>query len=315
MAHEERIRREDDPARDLDCERCEPLLSSYLLEELPPPEREQVGSHLGECGKCRDGMDLLKATAEALAKSPPPGDVPAGVEREPLLRKARSHQRAPTPLWWAAAAAAALVVAGTSIAIYQAGRPDRESGDLDVLARRDSEGIPANDLRSRSRFGLEQVGIEGPAQSVPPKTVPAQVVPAQAVQAQGVPAQKLPALHPAPAPEKPGEAAAGGRKAGPQTGVEEKDVVDAFAGWPLLAKTNEDGTAPTPETRALKLAPARPGASPRSPFGTTGGADAARDLVFERAPTVQGAADPAQGASLATGPTPGKLPAVRRERE
>src|SRR5262245_53895382 len=163
---ERTLQREDDRSRELDCERCEPLLSSYLLQELPPPERDQIGSHLGGCGRCRDELDLLRATAEALAKSPPPGDLPAGVEREPILRKARTFQRRPTPLWWAAAAAAALVVAGTSFAIYRAGRWETESGEGEVLARRDAAGAPNVPVfRGRARAELERSWERAPAQT------------------------------------------------------------------------------------------------------------------------------------------------------
>src|SRR5262245_49239599 len=109
--------RQDRP--EMDCGHVEPLLSSYLLGELGPPDRGQVDSHLGGCAKCREELDLLRATAEVLAKSPPPGDVPAGVEREPLLRRARVLYQRPTRLWWAVTAAAALVVVGTSLVIYR----------------------------------------------------------------------------------------------------------------------------------------------------------------------------------------------------
>ena len=217
---ETRLRGEDQRSHEIDCERCEPLLSSYLLEELPAVEREQVGSHLGGCGKCRDELDLLRATAEALAKSPPPGDLSGGVEREPILRKARTFQRRPTPLWWASAAAAALVVAGTSLAIYRAGRWQMESGEGEVV-RRDAVGAPeAPVVRDRARAELERTLESAPVQT---------------------------ASGPAPAqPARPGTTGEGAEKAG----VALTEAADASS-WPILAKTNEDGAASVSESRAL----------------------------------------------------------------
>jgi Ca-activated chloride channel family protein len=117
------------------CERAEPLLSAYLLEEISGGEREAVADHLAACEHCRDELDMLRGAASVLRSIPP---LEAGLEpegRERILAEARESAAASRGgsrrLFYLAAAglaAAAVLAVALFPGLIPVGAPRKEAG-------------------------------------------------------------------------------------------------------------------------------------------------------------------------------------------
>ena len=96
------------------------LLSAYCDGEVPSPWREKIGSHLEECGACRDIAARCRRLSETLrsAESCAPDAAAFARVRERVLASPDRHaslwnRRISLPL----AAAAALVFFGSGVAV------------------------------------------------------------------------------------------------------------------------------------------------------------------------------------------------------
>ncbi len=49
---------------DLSCQELVELVTDYLEDALPPPERERFERHLAECGNCEIYLDQMRRTIE-----------------------------------------------------------------------------------------------------------------------------------------------------------------------------------------------------------------------------------------------------------
>jgi anti-sigma factor RsiW len=93
-------------------------LNAYLDGELSARDRERVEQHLGECGRCREALERLRAVADALTQLPTPPAVPVGFANRVLARVPLRAEPQPVvvqlwrsfPLARRIAAAAALVL-------------------------------------------------------------------------------------------------------------------------------------------------------------------------------------------------------------
>jgi len=76
------------------CERIEELLSAYLEGELAEAMRVEVAAHLAICAGCAGLVDLMKATAAAMAGFPevtPSDELMAGLYGIPERKAARKR--------------------------------------------------------------------------------------------------------------------------------------------------------------------------------------------------------------------------------
>ena len=93
------------------CKKIQPLLASFVDEELSPGEREQVRGHLAGCAVCESIAHDFASTARLVATLPPPPALSAGFEAA-LARRIADGSLAPKPLspmaklrqWWEDAA-------------------------------------------------------------------------------------------------------------------------------------------------------------------------------------------------------------------
>jgi len=133
-------------------------LSAYLDGELPAAEREQVESHLRECGPCARWLEELQAVddfAQELPVAAPEGYFEAFPARVRERLAARRRRRVPAWTW--AAAAAVLLAVVTPLTLIR-----REAAPA---ARRDA---------AAARVEAPPAGVEASAAPLPSATVSAQ---------------------------------------------------------------------------------------------------------------------------------------------
>jgi anti-sigma factor RsiW len=70
----------------MSCRNVVSRLNAYLDGELSGRDRERVEQHLGECGRCREALERLRAVADALAQLPTPPAVREGFANRVLAR-------------------------------------------------------------------------------------------------------------------------------------------------------------------------------------------------------------------------------------
>jgi Ca-activated chloride channel family protein len=150
----------------LECERLEPLLTSYLLEELTADEGQAVSIHLEGCAACREELSLLRATSAALsaagdanARGGASGDervLEAGSRRTVLESARRGREKRIAPLVKVLTSLAALFLLGTVLGtgLYLAHHRWLERQELaarQLLAARQPPGTPLAALSAAPR--------------------------------------------------------------------------------------------------------------------------------------------------------------------
>ncbi|HTC80448.1 MAG TPA: zf-HC2 domain-containing protein, partial [Acidimicrobiia bacterium] len=96
----------------MDCSEAATMLDELALDVLPGDRRTALLNHLEECPGCRQLLDELSETADALLLAGPVAAPPPGFEDRVLERIQAPRARAQTRLrLFAAAAAAALLLA------------------------------------------------------------------------------------------------------------------------------------------------------------------------------------------------------------
>ncbi len=71
----------------LTCPELAELVTDYLEESLPAPQRKRFETHLRDCESCEDDLDQMRATLKALGSFPEESLTPAVKHR--LLRAFR----------------------------------------------------------------------------------------------------------------------------------------------------------------------------------------------------------------------------------
>ena len=113
----------------MDCSEAATMLDELALDVLPGDRRTALLNHLEECPGCRQLLDELSETADALLLAGPVAAPPPGFEDRVLERIQAPRARAQTRLrLFAAAAAAALLLAVGGVAGARFG-PSGEGGD------------------------------------------------------------------------------------------------------------------------------------------------------------------------------------------
>jgi hypothetical protein len=125
-------------ANETPCERTEPLLSAYLLDELADGDREAVASHIAGCAHCREELEMLASAVTALRAIQPleAGLEPAGREKI-LAGEARSVAQEFSEPALAAGAGVASDTSGTRRLDESAAKSD-EKLKLLALARNEA---------------------------------------------------------------------------------------------------------------------------------------------------------------------------------
>lgn len=93
------------------CRNIDNLMDAYLDGELSQVQQTQVESHLAECSACREEVDAMRRSIQALTapkRQFDPPDILSAVKREVADRPTRWM---PTYFGWSAAAAAVLLIA------------------------------------------------------------------------------------------------------------------------------------------------------------------------------------------------------------
>ena len=113
----------------MDCSEAATMLDELALDVLPGDRRTALLNHLEECPGCRQLLDELSETADALLLAGPVAAPPPGFEDRVLEQIQAPRARAQTRLrLFAAAAAAALLLAVGGVAGARFGRSG-EGGD------------------------------------------------------------------------------------------------------------------------------------------------------------------------------------------
>jgi anti-sigma-K factor RskA len=134
-------------------ERWTDAAGAYVLEAMPPDEREAFEAHLAACAACREEVEELRPAAAALPMASPPmlpppelkGRIMAEVEREAALLaqagegadRVRPRRRVRLPLlsgWRLAPVAAALLVAGVLVGALIGRGPGDHTIEASVMA-------------------------------------------------------------------------------------------------------------------------------------------------------------------------------------
>jgi hypothetical protein len=162
----------------MDCSEAMPLLDELALDVLPGDRRAALLAHLEECPACRDLLDELSETADALLSAAPVATPPAGFEDRVLERMqgprvggdvgggrgARTAGPAPARLrLLAVAAAAAVLLAVGGVAGARLGRSSGGGHELATVQLISATGAGIGDV---STYGGERswffMRLEGP---------------------------------------------------------------------------------------------------------------------------------------------------------
>jgi anti-sigma-K factor RskA len=120
----------------------EEAVGAYVLDALPELEAEVFERHMLRCESCREQVERLQTSVDALPRAVPQVPAPPGLKPR-LMRQVRgelaaedaaARRRAPRALWrpslaWSTALAAAVVVAFAGYGVFQLadGGPSRQT--------------------------------------------------------------------------------------------------------------------------------------------------------------------------------------------
>jgi hypothetical protein len=144
----------------MDCSEATTLLDELALDVLPGDRRTALLAHLEECSACRDLLDDLSETADALLLAAPVAAPPSGfqdrvleeiqmsVKGAPRLRTGgRPPARSTAPLRLLAAAAAVVVLLGVGgLAGAHFGRSSRAGHELRTVQLISATGAEIGDV-------------------------------------------------------------------------------------------------------------------------------------------------------------------------
>jgi hypothetical protein len=144
----------------MDCAQATTMLDELALDVLPGDRRAVLLAHVEECPACRDLLDDLSETADALLLAAPATAPPAGFEDRvleqiqlsgkgaPRLRTGgRPPARATAPLRLLAAAAAVVVLLGVGgLAGAHFGRSSRDGHELRTVQLISATGAEIGDV-------------------------------------------------------------------------------------------------------------------------------------------------------------------------
>ena len=143
----------------MDCSEATTLLAELALDVLPGDQRTALLAHLEECPPCRDLLDELSETADALLLAAPVAAPPAGFEdrvleqiQAPRVRVGgRSPARSPARLRLLAVAAAAAVLLGIGgLAGARFGGPAGDGHELATVKLISARGADIGDVSTYS---------------------------------------------------------------------------------------------------------------------------------------------------------------------
>jgi hypothetical protein len=139
----------------MDCSEATTLLDELALDVLPGDRRAALLAHLEECPACRDLLDDLSETADALLLAAPVAAPPAGFEdrvlqqiQAPRVRiGGRPPARSPARLRLVAVAAAAVVLLGVGgLAGARFARSSRDGQELRTVQLISATGAGIGDV-------------------------------------------------------------------------------------------------------------------------------------------------------------------------
>jgi hypothetical protein len=139
----------------MDCSEATTLLDELALDVLPGDRRAALLAHLEECPACRDLLDDLSETADALLLAAPVAAPPAGFEdrvlqqiQAPRVRTGgRTPARSPVRFRLVAVAAAAVVLLGVGgLAGARFARSSRDGHELRTVQLISATGAGIGDV-------------------------------------------------------------------------------------------------------------------------------------------------------------------------
>jgi hypothetical protein len=139
----------------MDCSEATTMLDELALDVLPGDRRAALLAHVEECPACRDLLDDLSETADALLLAAPVAAPPAGFEdrvlsqiQAPRLRTGgRPPARSTAPPRLLAAAAAVVVLLGVGgLAGAYFGRSSRDGHELKTVQLISATGTDIGDV-------------------------------------------------------------------------------------------------------------------------------------------------------------------------